>query len=198
MMISPIPFLSKCRFIVRVCSLVLMAPVLVQADYLSLDIETRQGQGTVLIQLLPHLAPKHVERIKQLTAEGAYDQIAFHRAIGGFMIQTGDVRYGRRDNYDHTKVGTGSSPYPDLYAEISEVAFASGVVGMARGRYINSANSQFFIMTDRHPSLDGKYTVIGAVKKGMDVVRQIALGSPARQGKVDAPDFIIKATIVDE
>ena len=57
---------------------------------LKLDIATQKGKGTVLIQLMPEVAPEHVKRIKKLVAEGAYDNIAFHRVINGFMAQTGD------------------------------------------------------------------------------------------------------------
>lgn len=166
------------------------------AENLVLHIDTQEGgESTIVIKLLPELAPKHVERIKTLVGEGAYDQVAFHRALGGFMVQTGDVQYGKKDNYNAAKAGTGGSSYPKLYAELSEVAFDAGVVGMARGRYIHSANSQFFIMTDRHPSLDNQYTVIGTVIEGMEAVRDIKLGSRSSQGKVDSPDFILKAEI---
>ena len=164
-----------------------------------LTIDTKEGgKGKVIIKLLPDVAPNHVERIKKLTNEGKYNQIAFHRAIGGFMVQSGDIQYGRKENYNHARVGTGKSSYPDLYAELSEIAFDTGVVGMARGgRYINSANSQFFIMTDRHPSLDSLYSVFGIVVEGMDVIRDIKLGPQFKNGKVDDPDFIVEAKIID-
>ncbi len=166
-------------------------------DMLKLDVVTEEGNGTVLIKLLPDVAPKHVERIKQLTREGAYNNMAFHRVISGFMAQTGDVAHGNRDNYDNERVGKGGSQYKDLYAELSELPFKTGVVGMARNRYIHSANSQFFIMTASHPNLNGRYTVIGVVTKGIDIVRQLKSGAQGEQGKVDEPDYIRSASIID-
>lgn len=166
------------------------------SNLLELEIQTQKGVGKVLIRLLPDVAPKHVVRIKKLTTEGAYNNVAFHRVIAGFMAQTGDIEFANRDRYDDKKAGTGGSEYPNLYAELSEIPFTTGVVGMARNRYIHSANSQFFIMTATHPSLNSRYTVIGVVEKGLDWVRQLKSGSQTGQGKVNEPDYIIKASLV--
>src|SRR5262245_21519775 len=103
--------------------------------------------GDVTIALRTDLAPKHVAQIKKLVREGAYDNVAFHRVIDGFMAQTGDVQYGNmKAGYDGNAVGTGGSKLPDLPAEFSKEHFERGVVGMARAQDPNSANSQFFIM----------------------------------------------------
>src|SRR3546814_6323285 len=91
--------------------------------------------GIVRIELLPELAPQHVERIKTLARQGFYDGIVFHRVIDGFMAQTGDP----------TGTGRGGSDLPDLPAEFSAEPFERGVVGMARTQDPNSANSQFFL-----------------------------------------------------
>lgn len=163
---------------------------------LKLDIVTQKGKGIVLIRLLPDLAPNHVKRIKKLTSEGAYDNVAFHRVIAGFMAQTGDVKYANRNRYDDKNAGTGGSSYPNLYAELSEVSFKTGIVGMARNRYIHSANSQFFIMTETHPNLNGRYTVVGIVEKGLELVRKLKGGSQKDKGKVEEPDYIAKASIM--
>ena len=104
----------------------------------TLLIDTKHGR--IVIKLRNDLAPKHVERIKQLAREKYYDNVPFHRVIAGFMAQTGD---GARAN------GTGGSKYPNLPAEFSNVPFKRGIVGMARGERPNSANSQFFIMYRR-------------------------------------------------
>jgi peptidyl-prolyl cis-trans isomerase B (cyclophilin B) len=166
---------------------------------LQLKIKTQKGKGTVLIKLLPDVAPKHIERIKTLTNEGKYDNATFHRVIPGFMAQTGDVAYGRKGQYDDQKVGTGGSSYRDLYAELSEIPFKTGVVGMARQRYIHSANSQFFIMTSYHPNLNSRYTVVGVVVEGMDYIKQLKPGSQDKdQGKVTNPDHIISAKIISK
>src|SRR5437588_1995310 len=120
--------------------------------------------GRVVIRLRADLAPKHAERIKTLAREKFYDNVPFHRVIPGFMAQTGDG--GRGD-------GTGGSKYPNLPAEFSDVPFKRGIVGMARATSPNSANSQFFIMFDEAPSLNGQYTVIGEVVSGMAAVDKI-------------------------
>ncbi len=152
--------------------------------------------GDVAIELRPDLAPKHVAQIKKLVREGAYNGVAFHRVIPGFMAQTGDVKFGNIDKgFDASRVGTGGSDYPDLPAEFSKEPFVRGTVGMARSQNPNSANSQFFIMFADGSFLNGQYTVVGKVVSGMDVVDKIKKGSEADNGAVENPDKIIKATI---
>ena len=124
--------------------------------------------GRVVIEMRPDLAPLHVARIKTLAREGFYDGHIFHRVIEGFMAQTGDP----------TGTGGGASPLPDLPAEFTSEPFVRGAVGMARGRDVDTANSQFFLMFTRYPSLDNLYTVWGHVTDGMDCVDQIARGEP--------------------
>ncbi len=152
--------------------------------------------GDVKIELLPDLAPKHVEQIKALAKEGAYDNVVFHRVIPGFMAQTGDVQYGNTEKgFNPQAAGTGGSTRPDLPAEFSKEPFVRGVVGMARAQNPNSANSQFFIMFTEYPSLNGEYTVVGKVTSGMDVVDKIKKGSEADNGSVENPDKMIKVTV---
>lgn len=137
--------------------------------------------GTVVIQLRPDLAPKHVERIKQLCAEGFYDNTPFHRVIEGFMAQGGDP----------TGTGTGGSKLPDLPGEFTRAAkFQRGTVGAARTNNPNSANSQFFIMFAPSPHLDGQYTIWGQVTQGMELVDKIKRGDGG-SGTVKNPDRIL-------
>jgi peptidylprolyl isomerase len=136
--------------------------------------------GRVVIELRPDIAPKHVARIKELTREGFYDGIVFHRVIPDFMAQSGDP----------TGTGRGGSEKPDLPAEFSEAPFDRGTLGMARTMDPNSANSQFFINYMRTPHLDGQYTVWGEVVEGMDCVDQIAKGEPPSN-----PDQIVKMQV---
>jgi peptidylprolyl isomerase len=126
--------------------------------------------GPVLVRLRPDLAPKHVERVKQLAKEGFYDGIKFHRVIDGFMAQTGDP----------TGTGTGGSNYADLPAEFSQEPFKRGTLGAARTADPDSANSQFFIcFNDTGCSgLTGQYTVWGQVIDGMEHVDNVAKGEP--------------------
>jgi peptidylprolyl isomerase len=152
--------------------------------------------GDVTIALRPDLAPKHVAQIKKLVREHAYDNVAFHRVIDGFMAQTGDVQFGNMaKGYDPGLAGTGGSDLPDLPAEFSNEHYVRGVVGMARAQDPNSANSQFFIMFAPAPPLDGQYTIVGDVEKGMDLVDHIKKGDDAQNGAVTDPDRMIKVRI---
>jgi len=165
------------------------------ADILVIEV-AGQASGTVEILLRPDIAPKHVAQIKALARSGAYDGVAFHRVIDGFMAQTGDVQYGKVDGYNARMAGAGGSDLPDLPAEFSNIAYVEGIVGMARSSDPNSANSQFFIMFTEYPSLNGQYTVVGRVISGMDVVNAIKRGSSAANGSVaQDPDYMAKVTV---
>ncbi len=146
-------------------------------------------KGSVEIELFDDVAPLHAERLRTLAREGAYDGVAFHRVIEGFMAQTGDVEHGTREAYAAGRAGTGGSDLPDLPAEFSDVSFERGVVGMARSQDPDSANSQFFIMFASAPHLDGQYTAVGRVVDGMDVVDSLARGA-GPSGAVRDPDYM--------
>jgi peptidylprolyl isomerase len=150
-------------------------------EYLTLTLDTGSGQtGDVKIKLRPDLAPGHVERIKDLTSEGFYDGIKFHRVIPGFMAQGGCPQ----------GTGTGGSEKPDLQAEFNEEPHVRGVCSMARTSYPHSANSQFFICFDDARFLDKQYTVWGQVVEGMENVDALPKGEPPRE-----PGKILKATV---
>jgi len=153
-------------------------PVLDPQNTVYLDLPS----GRVVIRLRPDLAPKHVERVKQLCRDGFYDGTPFHRVIEGFMAQGGDP----------TGTGEGGSKYPNVPAEFSNSAhFLRGTVGAARSQDPGSANSQFFIMFAPGSSLDGNYTIWGNVVQGMENVDKIKRGNPDDNGKVNAPDRIV-------
>ncbi len=152
-----------------------------------------QAQGRIVIDLLPDVAPGHVERLVTLAERGDYDGVVFHRVIEGFMAQTGDVRYGKGDRAAG-RAGTGGSDLPDLRAEFSSLPFERGTVGMARAQSPHSANSQFFIMFAPAPHLNGQYTVLGRVIEGMDVVDRIRRGT-GQMGMVDNPDRMVRVTV---
>ncbi len=135
--------------------------------------------GLVVIRLRPDLAPKHVERIKELAREGFYDGIVFHRVIDGFMAQTGDP----------TGSGMGGSG-KKLPAEFTKTPFDRGTVGMARSQDPNSGDSQFFICFAPAHFLNGQYTVWGEVTEGMDFVDSIKKGEPPSN-----PDKMIKVLV---
>lgn len=145
-------------------------------------LETKDG--VVDIELLPAIAPKHVERIVTLANEGFYDGIVFHRVIADFMAQTGDP----------TGTGMGGSELDDVVAEFSNTPFVRGTVGAARAQAPNTFNSQFFITFDDASFLNGQYTVFGKVVAGMDYVDMIKKGDP-QSGMMDNPDKIVSAKI---
>ncbi len=140
-----------------------------------LDIEP----GRIVILMRPDVAPKHVARIKELARSGFYEGTIFHRVIPGFMAQGGDPK--------GTGVG-GSGQF--LKAEFSHLPHMRGTVSMARATDDDSADSQFFIVFDRSPFLDDKYTIWGRVIKGMEFADMIAVGEPPRN-----PTKIIKMQV---
>lgn len=135
--------------------------------------------GRVVIKLRPDLAPQHVARIKELTRQGFYNGLIFHRVIEGFMAQGGDP----------TGTGTGGSGQ-NIPAEFTPEPFVRGTLGMARSMSPNSADSQFFIMFKEGSFLNGKYTVLGNVVSGMEFVDKIQRGEPPAN-----PDKIIKMMV---
>jgi peptidylprolyl isomerase len=155
-----------------------------------------QANGTIVIDLLPEVAPQHVEQIVALAREGAYDNVVFHRVIDGFMAQTGDVEFGKPGG-DMRMAGRGGSQRPDIPAEFSDIPFDRGVVGMARSASPDSANSQFFIMFDDGHFLNGQYTVFGSVIEGMDVVDAIKRGDGPNGAVVGEPDRMESVTVAE-
>lgn len=147
--------------------------------------------GPVTVELLPDVAPKHVERMKHLAREGAYDNVAFHRVIEGFMAQTGDVKHANMEkDYNPSRAGTGGSDLPDLPAEFSKLPHDRGTIGAARSQNPNSANSQFFISFKDNHFLNGQYTVYGRVIDGMEHVDAITRGEPPAN-----PDRIVSMKV---
>ncbi len=147
--------------------------------------------GPVVIALLPDVAPLHCERMKQLARDGAYDNVAFHRVIAGFMAQTGDVEHANMEkDYAPRRAGTGGSKYPDIKAEFSKLPHDRGTLGAARSQNPNSANSQFFINFADNHFLNGQYTVYGRVIEGMENVDKIARGEPPA-----SPDRMISVKV---
>ncbi|SFE33245.1 peptidylprolyl isomerase [Sulfitobacter brevis] len=147
--------------------------------------------GTVTIQLLPDLAPKHVARMKELARAGKYDNVAFHRVIEGFMAQTGDVEHGNMENdFNLGRAGTGGSNLGNVPAEFSKVPHARGSIGAARSANPDSANSQFFINFKDNDFLNGQYTVYGQVVSGMEHVDALTRGEPPA-----SPDRMISVKV---
>ena len=155
-----------------------------------------EANGTIVIDLLPEVAPLHVEQVTALAREGAYDNVVFHRVIDGFMAQTGDVEFGKLGG-DMRMAGRGGSARGNIPAEFSDIPFDRGVVGMARSASPDSANSQFFIMFDAGYFLNGQYTVFGRVIEGMEVVDAIKRGQGQNGAVVGQPDVMTTVRVVD-
>ncbi|CUH60421.1 peptidylprolyl isomerase [Thalassobacter stenotrophicus] len=150
--------------------------------------------GTVVIELLPDVAPGHCDRMKELAREGAYDNVVFHRVIEGFMAQTGDVQHGNLDAGGNIRsAGTGGSDKPNLKAEFSGVPHDRGTLGAARSSSPDSANSQFFINFNDNHFLNRQYTVYGRVISGMDHVDAITRGEPPAN-----PDVMISVKVASD
>jgi len=175
---------------------VLAMPSLVRAQRAAPDpqnvLHMDLKDGRVVIEMRPDLAPRHCERIRDLTRRRFYDNCPFHRVIPGFMAQTGDP----------TGTGTGgarSIGLPDLQSEFSppsRARFIRGTCGMARTQDPHTANSQFFIMFAPNQGLDGQYTIWGSVASGMDVVDRIKAGTQQNNGAVaPPPDRIRRMTV---
>ncbi|HLP70379.1 peptidylprolyl isomerase [Ciceribacter thiooxidans] len=149
-------------------------------------------KGKVVIALKPDVAPGHVARVKELTREGAYDGVVFHRVIEDFMAQTGDVQYGKQGgaSFNPARAGMGGSDKPDLKAEFSATPHVRGTCSMARSQNPNSANSQFFICFTDAPWLNKQYSVWGEVVEGMEIIDQIKRGEPVRD-----PDSIVSMKV---
>ncbi len=139
--------------------------------------------GSVLIELAPEQAPNHVARIKELTREGFYDGIVFHRVIAGFMAQTGDP----------TGTGTSGSG-KNINAEFTDANFVRGALGMARAQSPNSADSQFFICFEEASHLNGQYTYLGKVIDGMELIDGLKKGASG-SGSVTDPDKMVSLKV---
>ncbi|GAB5466617.1 MAG: peptidylprolyl isomerase [Candidatus Kapaibacteriales bacterium] len=138
--------------------------------------------GSIELELMPEVAPKHVENFDKLVQENFYDGTAFHRVIPGFMVQGGDPnsRKGDRSTW-----GYGDPNQPKVKAEFNKTSHERGIVSAARSQDPNSASSQFFICVDNAKYLDGQYTAFGKVTSGMEVADKIAA---VKRNHADMPD----------
>lgn len=143
--------------------------------------------GTIKIELYSNIAPKMVQRFKDLAKEGVYDGVTWHR-INQSVIQSGDPL---SKDADPRNDGTGKSDKPNVDAEFSDIQYDTGIVGAARGQDNNSANSQFFITLKREAGFDNRYTIFGKVIDGMNNVRTIA-GVQPKEGERPVEPIKIK------
>jgi peptidyl-prolyl cis-trans isomerase A (cyclophilin A) len=147
--------------------------------------------GNVIIELYPEISPNGVERFKKLINLKAYDNVAFHRVIKDKLVQAGDLEFGKKNQLDYGKIGTGKSGFGTIKSEIdAEFNFERGSVGLARTLKYDTEDSQFFIILDDEPLFEGEYTPIGKVIYGIKVLEKIRYYH--RSEYVLRPDFINK------
>jgi cyclophilin family peptidyl-prolyl cis-trans isomerase len=145
--------------------------------------------GNVIIELYPRLSPNGVERFKKLINLNLYDNVAFHRVIKDKLVQGGDIEFGKKNQIDYGKIGTGKSGFGTIKSEIdAEFNFQRGTVGLARTLKYDTEDSQFFIILDDEPLFEGEYTPIGKVIYGIKVLEKIKYSH--RSEYVLRPDFI--------
>lgn len=148
--------------------------------------------GRIVIELYPNIAPQMVERFKKLISEKFYDGTSIHRinpSLG--IIQGGDplTKGGNSAVW-----GTGSSPYPNVPAEFSDIPYDRGTLGAARANDINSANCQWFITLKKQPAFDQKYTVFGRVIDGIKNA-EIIMGAPTAEGSERPSEKIVITSV---
>ena len=130
--------------------------------------------GNVIIELFPEVSPNAVERFKTLIRSNAYDDVAFHRVIKDKLVQGGDLEFGKKDNLDYGKIGTGKSGLGTITSEVdNEFEYTRGSVGLARTFKMDTEDSQFFIILQDEPLFEGEYTPVGKVLYGMEVLEKI-------------------------
>ena len=145
--------------------------------------------GNVIIELYPSISPNAVKRFKELIKSGAYNDAAFHRVIEGKLIQAGDLEFGKRENLDYGKVGTGKSGLGLINSEIdADFKYERGSVGLARTFELNTEDSQFFIILKDEPLYEGEYTPVGRVLYGLEVLEKVKF--VPKFHIVPRPDFI--------
>ena len=145
--------------------------------------------GNVIIELYPSISPNGVNRFKTLIRSGAYNDTAFHRVIENKLIQAGDLEFGKKENLDYGKVGSGKSGLGTIKSELDgEFKFKKGSVGLARTFEMNTEDSQFFIILKDEPLFEGEYTPVGKVLYGMKVLEKIKF--MPKFHIVPRPDFI--------
>jgi len=145
--------------------------------------------GNVIIELYPNIAKNAVKRFKFLINAKAYNEIAFHRVIKDKLVQAGDLEYGKKNNLDYGKIGTGKSGYGEIKSELNDnFKFTKGSVGLARTFKNDTEDSQFFILLQDEPLFQGEYTPLGKVLYGLEVLKKIKYQENSEY--ILRPDFI--------
>ena len=145
--------------------------------------------GNVIIELYPDISPVAVKRFKMLIQAGKYDDVAFHRVIKDVLVQAGDLEYGKKDNINYTYIGSGKSGFGLIKSEFNKkFKFEEGTVAMVKLDKKDTEDSQFFILLQDSPSFNGRYTPVGKVLYGIEVLKKIKNND--KSDYVLRPDFI--------
>jgi len=160
----------------------------------SIGVIVVKDYGEIRVEFFPSVAPNHVENFKKLASDGLYSGTTFHRVIPGFMIQGGDPNTKNDDPNDDGQGGPGYN----IDAEFSDLSHVRGVLSMARSRDINSAGSQFFIVSHDSTHLDGNYTLFGRVVSGMEVVDKISQATAAMGSQSPSEPVVIEEIRIEE
>ncbi len=145
--------------------------------------------GNVVIELFPNVSPNSVERFKKLIKNKEYDNVAFHRVVENFLVQAGDLEFGKKDNINYTYIGSGRSKYDLIKPETDKpFEFKRGTVAFAKSKNGYAEDSEFLILLADAFLFEGEYTPLGRVINGISALEKIKFNDQSEY--VLRPDFI--------
>ena len=145
--------------------------------------------GNVVIELYPSISPNSVERFKKLVKNKEYDNVAFHRVVENFLVQAGDLEFGRKENINYTYIGSGRSKYDLIKQETDKpFEFKRGTVAFAKSKNGDAEDSEFLILLADAFLFEGEYTPLGRVVNGISALEKIKFNDQSEY--VLRPDFI--------
>ena len=145
--------------------------------------------GNVVIELYPSISPNSVERFKKLIKNKEYDNVAFHRVVENFLVQAGDLEFGRKENINYTYIGSGRSKYDLIKPETDKpFEFKRGTVAFAKSKNGDAEDSEFLILLVDAFLFEGEYTPLGRVINGISALEKIKFNDQSEY--VLRPDFI--------
>ena len=145
--------------------------------------------GNVVIELFPNVSPNSVERFKKLIKNKEYDNVAFHRVVENFLVQAGDLEFGKKDNINYTYIGSGRSKYDLIKPETDKpFEFKRGTVAFAKSKNGDAEDSEFLILLADAFLFEGEYTPLGRVINGISALEKIKFNDQSEY--VLRPDFI--------
>ena len=145
--------------------------------------------GNVVIELFPNISPKSVKRFKTLIKNKEYNNVAFHRVVKNFLVQAGDLEFGRKDSINYTYIGSGRSKYGLIKPETDKpFKFKRGTIAFAKSKNGDAEDSEFLILLADAFLFEGEYTPLGRVIYGISALEKIKFNDQSEY--VLRPDFI--------